>query len=170
MRKISFWRYSAVNRQTLFAALACALLVFSTLGCGTTNHLQSITLTPAGGGLFNLKGIGGTLQLVVTGNYSSGKTHDLTNVATYSVTPDPNGMALDAPPLTVTMSPTGMMTAVEPAVCTWDNLETDPTKPPIWVIGGDYIVTASFQGITSQPAFVTVASAAGNSSDGSCGP
>ena len=43
MRKISFWRYSAVNRQTLFCALACALLVFS-MGCGSTNNLQSITL------------------------------------------------------------------------------------------------------------------------------
>ena len=58
MRKISYWRYSAVKRKTLFAALACALLVFSMLGCGTTNHLQSITLTPAAGGsgLFNIKG------------------------------------------------------------------------------------------------------------------
>src|SRR6202158_1790019 len=44
MRKISYWRYSAVNRKTLFPALACALLVFSMLGCGTTNHLQSVTL------------------------------------------------------------------------------------------------------------------------------
>src|ERR1039458_7176174 len=45
MRKISFWRYSAVNRKNLFAALACALLVFSLLGCGATNHLQSIQLS-----------------------------------------------------------------------------------------------------------------------------
>jgi hypothetical protein len=91
MRKISYWRYSAVNLKTLFAALACALLVFSVLGCGTTNHLQSITLTPASGGsgLFNVKGIGG-IQSVATGNYSSGKTKDLTNVVTYSVVPDPN--------------------------------------------------------------------------------
>jgi hypothetical protein len=61
MRKISYWRYSAVNLKTLFAALACALLVFSMLGCGTTKHLQSITLAPASGGsgLFNVKGIGG---------------------------------------------------------------------------------------------------------------
>jgi hypothetical protein len=27
-----------VNRTTLFAALACALLVFSMLGCGTTEQ------------------------------------------------------------------------------------------------------------------------------------
>src|SRR6266481_10026422 len=45
MRKISYWRYSAVKRKTLFAALACALLAFSMLGCGTTNHLQSVQLS-----------------------------------------------------------------------------------------------------------------------------
>lgn len=173
MRKISYWRYSAVNRKNLFAALACALLAFSMLGCNafqTTNHLRSITLMPSGGGLFNLKGIGGTLQLVATGTYSSGQTKDLTNVVTYTVTPDPNGMALPTPPLTVTMSPTGLMTAVEPAVCTWHDTQTDATKPPTWVITGSYIVTASIQGITSQQAFVTVASAAGDAPDGSCGP
>src|ERR1700686_4607673 len=69
MRKISYWRYSAVNLKTLFAALACALLVFSMLGCGTTNHLQSITLgaslingvPPSGqAGFFTLQGNGGT--------------------------------------------------------------------------------------------------------------
>src|SRR6202790_5752352 len=100
MRKISYWRYSAVNLKTLFAALACALLVFSMLGCGTTNHLQSITLTPAAGGsgLFNIKGIGGTLQLVATGIYSSGKTKNLTQVVIYSVLPDPNGKIVPPPP------------------------------------------------------------------------
>ena len=159
-----------MNRKTLFTALACALLALSLLGCGTTNHLQSITLTPSGGGLFNVKGIGGTLQLVATGNYSSGQTHDLTNVVAYSITPDPSGIALPTPPLTITMSPTGMMTAVEPAVCTWHDTQTDTTKPPTWVVTGSYIVTASFQGITSQQAFVTVASAAGDAPDGSCGP
>ena len=92
MRKISFWRYSAVKRKTLFAALACALLVFSMLGCGISNHLQSITLSaktlPVSGGLYNLAGWGGTLQMVATGNYSSSQTHDLSNVVTYTVTPD----------------------------------------------------------------------------------
>jgi hypothetical protein len=162
-----------VNRKNLFAALACALLAFTMLGCNalqTTNHLRSITLTPSGGGLFNLKGIGGTLQLVATGTYSNSQTKDLTNLVTYTVTPDPNGIALPAPPLTVTMSPTGLMTAVEPAVCTWHDTQTDLTKPAVWVVTGSYIVTASFQGITSQQAFVTVASAVGDGPGGACGP
>jgi hypothetical protein len=173
MRKISYWRYSAVKRKTLFAALACALLVFSMLGCGISNHLQSITLTPAAGssGLFNIKGIGGTLQLKATGNYSSGKTHDLTQVVTYSVIPDPNGQIVPpAPPSTVTMSPTGLMTAVEPAICLWTDTNSDLTKPATWALTGDYIVTASFQGVTSQQAFVAVASATGNGPGGACGP
>jgi len=162
-----------VTLKILFAALACALLVFSMLGCGTTNHLQSITLTPAhgGSGLFNVKGIGGTLQLVATGNYSSGKTKDLTNVVTYSVVPDPSGQIVPpAPPSTVTMSPTGLMTAVEPAICLWTDTNPDLTKPPTWALTGDYIVTASFQGVTSQQTFVAVASATGNGPGGACGP
>jgi hypothetical protein len=163
-----------VNYKNLLAALVSGLLVFSMLGCNalqTTNHLRSIQLTPSGGGLFNLKGIGGTLQLVATGTYSSGQSKDLSNMVTYTVTPDPNGsVVLPSPPLTVTMSPTGLMTAVEPAVCTWHDNQTDLTKPPVWVLTGDYIVTATFQGITSQQAFVSVASATGDGPGGACGP
>src|ERR1700704_2359147 len=76
MRKISFWRYSAVKRKTLFAALACALLVFSMLGCGTTNHLQSITLSVsntnpnAGNGFTVHPGV--PVQMYTWGTYSSG--------------------------------------------------------------------------------------------------
>src|ERR1700681_2778561 len=92
MQKISYWRYSAVNLKTLFAALACALLVFSMLGCGTTNHLQSITLgaslingvpNKTQSGFFTLEGNGGTIQLQAIGNYSSSKTKDLSNEVTY---------------------------------------------------------------------------------------
>jgi hypothetical protein len=78
MRKISYWRYSAVNLKTLFAALACALLVFSMLGCGATNHLQSIQLsksntleTPMNG--LNVPGISSTPQLYVWENRSNGQ-------------------------------------------------------------------------------------------------
>src|SRR4029077_15054755 len=85
MRKISYWRYSAVNLKTLFAALACALLVFSMLGCGTTNHLQSVQLSTSKAsevpmGTLDLKGVGGTLQLYAWGNYSSGTQKLLNNV------------------------------------------------------------------------------------------
>jgi hypothetical protein len=164
-----------VKRKPFFAALLCALLATTLLGCGATNKLQSITLTIAGqSGTFNLQGIGGTLQLKATGTYSSAKTKDLTNKVTYTVVPDGTdvfGAALNSPPLTVTMSPTGLMTAVDPAVCTWENLEQDDTKPPVWVLDGSYKVTASFGGITSQPVFVSVASAAGlGPPAGACGP
>jgi len=166
-----------VKRTTFFAALACTLLIL--LGCGTTNHLQTITLSVAGGGLFNLQGEGGTLQLVATGNYSSGNTFDLTNKATYTVTPDGFYLAADGfteiplpdPPQTVTINNTGLMTAVDPFVCTWYNNEPDNTKTPKWSIVGSYKVVATFGGITSQPVYVAVASAVvGGQNNGLCGP
>jgi len=165
-----------VNRKTLFAALACALLVFSMLGCGTSNNLQSITLTaktlPVSGGLYNLAGWGGTLQMVATGNYSSSKTHDLSNVVTYTVTPDGTDastppVALLAPPQTVQFNVTGLLTAVDPTACTWVNLGT-PVKPS-WALSGSYKVVATFQGIQSQPVFVAVASAI-TQGQTQCGP
>ena len=156
-----------MKRKTLFAALACALLVFSMLGCGTTNHLQSIQITRVGSGLFDLNGLGGTLQLVATGNYSDGKKRDLSNVVAWSVIVNPNGMALPNPPLTVTMSPTGLMTAVNPAVCSEEHTSQDK---PQWSVTGGYIVTASIQGVTSQQVFVSVASATGDGPGGACGP
>jgi hypothetical protein len=161
-----------VTRKTFITALGCALLATTLLGCGGSNKLQSITLSIGGtGGTFDLKGIGGTLQLQATGNYSSTLTKDLTNVVTYTVIPDPNGIALPLPPQTVTMSPTGLMTAVEPAICTWHDSEPDPTKnQPAWSITGSYIVTAAFGGVTSQQIFVAVASATGDGPNGACGP
>ncbi len=160
-----------VNRQTLFATSACALLVFSMLGCGTTNHLRTITLTVAGTtGTVELKGWGGTLQLVATGNYSSGNTKDLSNVVTYTVTPDgtdADGVPLQAPPQTVTFNTTGLLTAVDPPVCTFENLGT-PAKPA-WALSGGYKVVASFQGVQSQPMFVAVASAV-QAGQTQCGP
>jgi hypothetical protein len=158
-----------VNRKTIFAALACALLAFSMLGCGTSNKLQSITLTANAsattGGFYNLIGEGGTLQLVATGNYSSQQTHVLTNVVTYNITPIGtevnDGTTLLAPPNTVTLSPTGLLTAVTPFVCTWEDVSPDPTKFA-WFLTGSYTVTATYQGFTSQPIYIGVASQAGN--------
>ncbi len=190
MRKISFWRYLAVNRKTILAALACALLAFCMLGCGTTNHLQTITLTSGNAtGTFNVQGIGGTLQLVATGNYSSGKTFDLTNMVTYKVIVDPVHN-VDAfgdtliPPCatpcnvagqgTLEYSVTGLFTAVQPATCTYVDvagiIPPATTAPaPAWALSGDYMVTASFEGITSQPVFVGVASSVGNPSNPALG-
>jgi len=157
-----------VKRKTLISALGFVLLAISLLGCGGSNKLQTITLTIGGtGGTFNLKGIGGTLQLKATGNYSNSKTHDLTNVATYTIVVDPvNNVdafqnALLPPPQTITLNSTGLLTAVDPAACSWVDLSPDPDKPS-WAISGDYMITVTFQGVTSQPVFVALASAAGN--------
>jgi hypothetical protein len=197
MAKISFWRYMAVNRKTLLAGFACALLVFSMLGCGQTNDLKSIQLTAAlinnvvptsQSGIYNLSGDGATIQLKATGVYSSGKTKDLTNMVTYSVIVDPNYTQTythqvlttllppcqapacpnpSAPPFTqgtVEYSPTGLITAVEPATCSW---EQDGSG---WFFQGAYQVTVSFEGITSQAIQIPVASEAGPFANGACGP
>jgi hypothetical protein len=177
MRKISYWRYSAVNLKTLFAALACALLVFSMLGCGTTNHLQSITLQVIAqngvpvlnqSGAYELLGAGGTLQLQALGHYSSGATKILNNVnAVYNMAVDPGhnvdayGVALPNPGQTAAINATGFVTAIEPLDCTWVDSSPDPAKAT-WFFSGAYLVTATFGGMTSQPAFVIVASKAGN--------
>jgi hypothetical protein len=196
----------AVNRKTLFAALVCALLVFSMLGCETTNHLQSIQLkavlingvaTTSQSGTVTLLGNGGTIQLSATGQYSSGKSlllHGEGLVYTAAIDPqwhwtDTSGLlvppceapscpAPSTPPYTsgtVEYSQTGLITAVEPAVCTWVNSAVDPSTTPAWSYVGDYVITASYQGITSQPFYVPIASAVGvydqySNPTGACGP
>ena len=188
-----------MKRTTFFAAFACALLMFSLLGCGavkgTTNHLQSITLgaslvngvKPTGqAGFFSLQGNGGTIQLQAIGNYSDQKTQDLTSVVTYTVIVDPInnvdafGNTLlppcqppqcpipSTPPYTsgtVEYDHTGLITAIDPATCTWIDTSTDPTKPA-WFYVGAYTATATFQGITSQPVYIPVASSGGVPSAG----
>jgi hypothetical protein len=190
MLKISFWRYLAVNRKTLFAALASALLVFSMLGCGTTNKLQSIQLSTSNlsevpMGTLEVKGVGGTLQLYTWGNYSSGKQKLLDTVGGavayhISITPgsaawtgvlgDPNA----SPAQTVQLSPTGLLTAVSPFACTFINVAVPPATAPSWALDGTYSVTATYSGFTSPPAFVAVASEAGiadsTNPTGACGP
>jgi len=163
-----------VNRKTVIAAFGCVLLATSLLGCGGSNKLQTITLTSGGeSGTFNVKGIGGTLQLKATGNYSNSKTHDQTNVVTYTIVVDPInntdafGFPILAPPQSITLSRTGMLTAVDPAVCTWVDVAAflppaTTAPPPSWALSGDYMVTATFEGIASQPVFVGVASSVGN--------
>src|SRR6202521_2479286 len=186
MRKISFWRYSAVNRKTLFPALACALLVFSMLGCGMSNHLQSIQLSTSNTsevpmGTLEVKGVGGTLQSYAWGNYSSGTQKLLDNVNVVykiSITPgsaawtgtlgDPNA----TPAQTIELTPNGLLTAVTPFACTFINKATTGTTPA-WALLGTYSVTAVYRGLTSPPAFVAVASEAGTVSTsnptGACG-
>jgi hypothetical protein len=188
MRKISYWRYSAVNRKTLFAALACALLVFSMLGCGTTNNLQSIQLSTSSTaevpmGTLEVKGVGGTLQLYAWGNYSSGKQKFLNNVnVTFQISITPGSAAWTGvlgdpnadPAQTVQLSPNGLLTAVSPFACTFINEAVAPATAPAWALDGTYSVTATYQGFTSPAAFVAIASEAGivstTNPTGACGP
>jgi len=181
MRKISFWRYSAVNHKTLFAALACALLVFSMLGCGTTDHLQSIQLSTSSsepgtgvGTYINLYGADAPGQFYTWGNYSNGKQKLLHgNGVAYQISITPGSLTLDYntgeyvplvsdpnanPPQTVQLSPDGVITAVTPFECTWENFAVAPATAPSFAYVGSYTVTATYQGFTTPPAYIPVAS------------
>ena len=160
---------------------------------GKTNQLQTITLNvelingvpPAAGtgGFVTLEGLGGTIQLQPMGNYGGGVAKDLTKEATYTVIIDPfNGgdafggallepcsgpcpMPFDGVHGTVEYNSTGLITAVAPADCSWEDiapLQNGVVQPPAWFYSGDYMVTASYGGITSQPVYIPVASSAGN--------
>jgi hypothetical protein len=177
----------AVNRKTLFAALACALLVFSMLGCGTSNDLKSIQLstsntTAAPPGTLNLPGEGATLQVYLWGNFSNGtqKLLSTRGDVAYQVAPtqgsfDQNGDPLPTPPNTVMLSNTGLITAVQPFICTWTNTAVPPATTPSWALSGSYSVTGTYAGLTTPPVFVAVATQAGNNDNGTnptgaCGP
>jgi hypothetical protein len=163
-----------VKHTSILAALIAAL-VFTQVGCGNPalGKLQTLQINSTG---TNLHGFGGTVQLSVTGTYSSTDIKDLSTKATYVVTPegtDVNGFALLPSPNTVTVSTTGLVTAVAPAVCTFADVGT--TTTPAWAYTGSYQIVAKFQGVTSQPVFIGVASAIGSNSGGNnptfaCGP
>ncbi len=162
-----------MKRTHILAAFLGALTLLAT-SCGTGDKIGSLTISDGSSTLTNLQGIGGTLQLKVTANYTSGKQIDVTNFAIYTAIPDPNnsvddtGTPLPSPPQTVMLNATGLVTAVDPAVCTWENLGTAQT--PSWFLTGEYMITAQYRGFTSQPIFIGVASAAANTGDGTCGP
>jgi hypothetical protein len=170
--------FSNVKRTILLTALLVTALFVLLPGCGNPaiGTLQSITLTSASGS-FQLQGEGGTIQLVATGNYSSKATKDLSAHVTYTATPlgtDESGASLPptsaSNPQTISISPTGLVTAIAPFVCTYTNAGT--TGQPAWVLTGSYEITATFGNITSQPVYVGVAAAAGigPNDQGKCGP
>jgi hypothetical protein len=137
-----------------------------------------------GTGVINLSGLGSTLQLQVLANYTSGKRIDETNFSTYTVTAEgyyctwsdgncnssADEAAMPTPPMTLTINKTGMISAVDPAVCSWINLGTLQT--PGWAYTGDYMITATYRGFTSNPVFIPIASAANLQAgmNGQCGP
>jgi hypothetical protein len=170
-------------KHTRILAALLGVLTLLTTSCGVGDKIGSVSVSAAGatGGTINLVGLGGTIQLHVTANYTSGKQIDETNFATYTVVPEgvyttySGGVAsgtvpLSSPPQTLTINKTGMVTAVDPAICTWVNLGTLQT--PAWAYTGDYMITATYRGFTSQPIFIPLASAASGQSNtnGACGP
>ncbi len=158
--------------KTVLSACATAVAFLGLAGCGSYD-LKSIELTSSN---TNLVGIGSQISLTASGNYSNYTSKDLTQRVTYnvSITPgsvDAFGAALPTPPAGVQLIPGPMITAVTPSVCTWDNQGSGTTVA--WVITGTYTVTATFNGITSNPVYISVASAAGNGAGmtgGECGP
>src|SRR5277367_443118 len=141
-------------------------LTLLTTSCGVGDKIGSVSVTAVGitGGTVNLAGLGGTIQLQVTANYTSGKQIDETNFVTYTVTNegfywtyDSGGnpatqVAMPTPPATLTINNTGMITAVDPAVCSWVNLGTLQT--PGWAYTGDYMIVAHYRGFSSNPIFI----------------
>jgi len=178
-----------VKRTNILAALLVALSLIST-GCGTSDYVQSIQLSAAGaavGGTYNLPGVDATLQLQVNAVYHSGKSVPVTDSVTWTGSPiccdaAGNNLPALAPPITgqpgtgtVWIYPTGVMTAIS-GICTWTDLPSGnppvlPTPPQYnWVINGWYQVTATYNGVASNPVAVGVGSLAGNAPNGACGP
>jgi hypothetical protein len=158
-------------KRTIFFTAFLSLLGMGMIclaSCGS-NHLRTIQLTAPQN---NLYGIGATIQLQAQGTYAYGPNQDLTNKVTYTIIADPDSLiAMPTPPQTAMINSTGLVTAVDPAVCAWEDVGTLTT--PAWAETGNYQVTASYRGVTSQPVFIGVASGAGPSgppANGQCGP
>jgi len=163
-------------KHTRILAALLGVVTLLTTSCGVGDKIGSVSMSVVGitgSGVVDLKGLGGTLQLKVTANYTSGKQIDETNFVTYTVTAqgtDDGNVPLSSPPQTLTINKTGMITAVAPAVCTWVNLGT--LQSPSWAFTGDYMIVATYRGFSSNPVFIPVASAAssGANTNGQCGP
>ncbi len=159
-------------RKRFFIVLLTAG-VLAQLGCGkpAIGDLKSIVLsaTPS----TNLAGEGATAQLAATGVYSTGFQQDITRKVTFAATASgttDTGALLLAPPNTITVSPTGLVTAVSPFACSWVDT-TGGSDTPSWALVGSYQLTATYIGITSQPVFIGVGSATSvTSKTGQCGP
>ena len=171
-----------MKRTRILIALLAALALMST-SCGVGDKIASLSITAAGQtGTINLYGLGGTLQLQVMANYTSGKSIDETNFSTYTITPSgyqwDETTALPTPPYGVELDKTGMITATADqsgnGVCTWynENTTSTQTQQPAWFFTGDYTIVATYRGFTSNPIYIPVSSAASGQpgNQGACGP
>jgi len=174
-----------VTRTRILVAVLAAVALMSS-SCGTGDKIASVSMQvvgSGGAGTVNLSGLGGTLQLQVLANYTSGKSIDETNFSNYMVVPEgtyctafsgtttcSSSVAMPTPPQGVTLNKTGMLTAVDPGVCSWINLGTQQQQS--WFYTGYYAITATYRGFTSNPVYIPVASAANaqTTTNGQCGP
>jgi hypothetical protein len=158
-------------KRTFLPLIGLSLLIAVMSSCGS-NSLKSITITAPSN---ELQGEGGTLQLTATGNYSYGPTNNLTDKVTFTITVDGTdwtGATLPTPPQGIQLSSTGMLTAVDPFACSF-LAQGSGTTVTGWALTGSYKVVAAYDGVTSQPFYVGLASAAGDPAqpgDGACGP
>jgi len=166
-----------VKRTSILAMFLVAVTLFST-SCGTSDKVASVSLTVSGTtGTVNLEGLGGTLQLQVMANYTSGKIVDETNWSTYQATPQGTlwdlMTPLPTPPQGISVNATGMITATDPGICTWyDETAGTSSSTPAWYFPGSYIIVATYKGMQSQPVYIPVASSASGQTgtNGACGP
>ncbi len=179
-----------MKRTNILAAIAVTLSLICS-GCGTSDSVKSITLSGVGSGTFEVYGEGGTQQLVVIANYNSGKMIDVTNQSTFVATPtgyfvagdgsqnalpDPytsyNGIS-GTPPTTIEISATGLVTAVQPFVCTFV-ITSGTASTPTYGVSGSYQIVATYKGMQSNAQFLPVASAdvynPNDIADATCGP
>jgi hypothetical protein len=173
-----------VKRTSFFITLLAAAVALLATSCGKSDSIKSLFLTSPGAnndGFWNLAGADSTLQLKAYAVYNSGKQIDVTTMSTWTVTVvgvDQFGAILPPyGPTTVPINTSGLMTAVDPNLCTWtdaiNNTVTPPApwNPPVWEYTGYYQVSATYRGFTSQPIAVGVGSEASkNSPVGGCGP
>jgi hypothetical protein len=170
-------------KRSIFLATLLVAISLCLINCGTGDKIGSVSMQVVGasGGTVNLAGLGGTLQLQVMANYTSGKQIDETNFATYTITAegtDDTGATLPAPPYGMELSNTGLITATatqdDAGICTWWNGNTTSTAltTPAWAFTGDYSIVATYRGFTSNPVYIPVASGSSvqPSNEGQCGP
>jgi len=182
-------------KATKILAAATITLALICSGCGASDSVKSITLTGTStastSAPFEVFGEGGTAQMQVIANYNSGKTVDVTAQSTFTATatgyfldgsgndfpmPDPytayNGMS-GTPPTTIEISATGLVTAVQPFLCSY--VITSGTATTVsYAVSGSYQIIATYKGMQSNAQFLPVASATvynpNNVTGASCGP
>lgn len=152
-----------MNRKNFSTALTCGLLIVSMLGCGVTNHLQSVTLSssnanPNAGNAFSIK-LGVPVPMYAWGTYSDGKQKLLFGTGLkFQILSTPTGPPGSGtfgdpnanPPQDVQLSADGQLTPAVPfGACSFIDVAVSPATSPAFQTTGWYIVTATYGGLTS---------------------